>query len=369
MKKALPFVLLLAVVLAAAAFFLTQRNKTAEVLNLYGWAEYFPEAVLEGFTKKTGIKINYEIFSTNEEMIEKLKAGGKYDVVQPSEYVVASMVGDKMLAPLDMAHLPNFKNVAREFRAPSFDPKNIHTVPYLSGSIGILVDTEKVREPIRSFADVFSGKYAGRIVCLDDSRELMGCVLSSQGRSINEVSKKSLAEVKAVLAGWLPQVAVFDSDSPKDAFREGKADIGVVWSGEAAILCRESRKYVYVLPKAGAHRYVDSMAIPVGAPHKDAAHAFINYILRPDVSKLISDKFPYTNPNAEARKFLTAAQLNNPASFPAPSKMDSFTDIGNLQSEIDDVWKAVKPAGRDKAEADEKAEDKADDKKPAGTAS
>ena len=330
---------------AAAALLAGGCEKKSAELNLYGWDEYIPKSVLDGYTKKTGIKVNYEIFSTNEEMIAKLKEKPKhYDLVQPSEFVIEDMRKAKLLLALDKKLIPNLKNIAPEFRDPAFDKGNVFTVPYLAGSVGILIDTEKVREPIRSFADVFSGKYAGRIVVLDDSRELLACWLSSQGKSINQVDAKTIAAAKPVLAEWMKQVAVFDSDSPKDAFKDGKADIGIVWAGEAATMCAESRKYDYVLPKSGAHRFVDSLAIPHDAPHKDAAYAFINYVLRPDVSAAISDEFPYTNPNAEARKFLRASQLNNPASFPGPAKLDSFVSVGGLQAAIDEMWEAVKPA-------------------------
>jgi spermidine/putrescine transport system substrate-binding protein len=113
-------------------------------------------------------------------------------------------------------------------------------------------------------------------------------------------------------------------------------DIGIVWSGEAAILHQENPAFKYVLPTSGAHRFIDSLAIPSNAQNPEAAHLFINYILRPEVSKLISDEFPYTNPNAEARKLLTDEQRNNPASFPPnEAKLGIFRDIGEASQKID----------------------------------
>ena len=121
-----------------------------------------------------------------------------------------------------------------------------------------------------------------------------------------------------MLAKWLPLVKVYDSDSPKTALLNGDVDLGVVWSGEAAILIKEKPgKFAYMLPKEGAHMFIDNLAIPKGAKNVEAAHKFINYILRPDVSKQISEEFPYTNPNLEARKLLTRRGARQPGELSA----------------------------------------------------
>ena len=118
-----------------------------------------------------------------------------------------------------------------------------------------------------------------------------------------------------------------------------------MWSGEAALLWNEDKKFKYVLPAEGAHRFIDILAIPANAPNKDAAHAFINYILRPDVSQIVSRDFPYTNPNAEARKLLTPEERANPASYPAGSpKLETFRDIGRAAADIDALLTDIKSA-------------------------
>ena len=117
-----------------------------------------------------------------------------------------------------------------------------------------------------------------------------------------------------------------------------------MWSGEAAILWKENKKFKYVLAADGAHQFIDVLAIPVAAKHPEAAHKFINYILRPEVSKLISDEFPYTNPNVEARKLLSPEQLANPASYPTEGKLETFHDIGKLAADIDRLMTDLKSA-------------------------
>jgi spermidine/putrescine transport system substrate-binding protein len=139
-------------------------------------------------------------------------------------------------------------------------------------------------------------------------------------------------------------VKVYDSDSPKTALLGGDVDIGIVWSGEAALLINEQPgKFAYHLPKEGAHMFIDNLAIPKGARHVDAAHAFIDYVLRPDVSVKISKEFPYTNPNVEARKRLTPAERANPASYPPGNpKLVTFRDIGPLAADVDKLFTDMK---------------------------
>jgi spermidine/putrescine transport system substrate-binding protein len=347
--------------LAVAASLLGGCAKKSTELNLFGWAEYIPQDVIDGFTKQTGIKVTYETYDDLAVMSEKIgQAGSKYDFIQPSEYVIEELVAANLLAPIDKSKIPNLKNIGTEFLGLPFDKSNTYTLPYMSGSVGIIVDREKIKDPIQSFADVFSGKYAGRIVVLDDSREILAALLTANGKGLNDVTPANIQASKAQLAEWMKQVAVFDSDSPKDAFHDGKVDIGIVWSGEAAILCGEDRKYQYILPRTGVHRFVDNMAIPANAPHKDAAHEFINYCLRPDVSVLISNAFPYTNPNVEARKLLKPDQLNNQASYPPNAKLITFTSIGKVQEQVDALWEAVKPEQKEEEKPGEKVAEKAD---------
>jgi len=311
---------------------------SAAEVNLFAWSEYVPQAVLDKFTEETGIKVNYETYASNEEMLSKLLGGAEYDLIQPSEYVIEVMVRRGMLAPIDFKAVPNFKNIDKAYLNLPHDPEQKFSVPYMVGSVGIVVNTEKVKDPIKGYADVFSGKYAGRIVALDDNRELLTWAFYTVGQDLNTINKDTLAKARPVLAKWLPQIKIFDSDSPKTALLNGEVDIGIVWSGEAAILFNEDSKFQYVLPAEGAHLFIDSLAIPKDAPHKKEAHAFLDFILRPEISVLVSADFPYTNPNVAARAQLTEEQRANPASYPSEEdakRLKTFRDIGKAATEVD----------------------------------
>lgn len=311
--------------------------KAGGELNLFAWSEYIPQEVLDGFTKETGIKVNYETYASNEEMMSKLLAGGaRYDLIQPSEYAVEALIKQNKLLPLDHARIPNLKHIAPEFRNQAHDPELKYTVPYMGTTVGIVVNTERVKEPVRGYKDVFQPAYSKRIVVVNDARELVAWALTAQGLNANDVTPENLAKIKPMLAEWIKLVKVFDSDSPKTALLNGDVDLGIIWSGEAAILHQtDKEKFKFVLPAEGTHRAIDSLAIPEGAKNKIGAEMFMDYILRPEVSKLISDKFPYTNPNMEARKLLTPEQLANPASYPPLTEMETFHDIGKAAADVD----------------------------------
>ncbi len=306
-------------------------------LNLFCWSEYVPESVIKGFEKETGVKVNIENYASNEEMLSKLLSGAsKYDLIQPSEYTVEALIKAGKLAELNLANIPNTRNLDPGFTKLAHDPAGKYSVPWMAGSVGIVVNTAKVKEPVESYQDVFSGKYKGHIVVLKDARELVTWALATLGIGANEITPANLEKAKPILKRWLPQVKVFDSDSPKTALLNGDVDVGIVWSGEAAILWNEDHRFTYTLPKEGAHRFIDNLCIPTNALNKADAERFIDYVLRPEVSVTISADFPYTNPNAEARKLLTPAQLANPASYPpGDPRLATFRDIGKLASEID----------------------------------
>lgn len=315
-------------------------------LSVFCWSEYIPQSVIDQFTKETGIDVSVENYASNEEMLAKLLAGGgNYDIIQPSEYVIAALVKNGLLLPIDQAKIPNLANIAPEFLNLPFDPGNKFTVPFMAGTVGIVVNTDVIKDEITSFSDVFQEKHKGQIVVLDDAREIVTWALLSQGLPVNEITDENLEKVKPILANWLPLVKVYDSDSPKTALLNGDVNIGVVWGGEGAILLNEDKKFKWVIPAEGTHLFIDSLAIPKTAKHPSNAQVFMNFILRPDVSKQISDAFPYTNPNLEARKLLTAEQLANPASFPSAEelkKMQTFDDIGEQASKIDELVTSMK---------------------------
>lgn len=337
----------LGMALAASAGSCTPSTDSATQLNLFAWSEYVPQSVIDGFSAETGITVNYETYASNEEMLAKLLSGAqRYDLIQPSEYIVEALAAEQRLLPIDWSRVPNATHIGAQFTHLPHDPQQQYTVPWMIGTVGIVVNTATVTDHISGYRDVFQPKYRGRIVVVNDPREIVSWALATVGKGPNDVTPESLDAVTPILRQWLPLVKVYDSDSPKTALLNGNVDLGVVWSGEAALLYNEDPKFAYVLPAEGAHQFVDSLAIPATARNPAAALAFMNYILRPEVSRLISAAFPYTNPNLAARQLLSATELANPASYPPGNpKLATFRDIGASAVRIDKLVTELKAGG------------------------
>jgi spermidine/putrescine transport system substrate-binding protein len=316
LRHSFPFAQFVGQILCLAA--ILGASAHAEPLHILCWSEYIPPTVVQGFEKFAGARVQLETYDSNEQMLGKLRArAGYYDLVQPSGFYVEILARGGELEPLDFARIPNAGNLDPEYRHLPFDPEAKYSVPWMAGTVGIVVNTVRVAEPITTWAEVFSGRHAGRIVAVDDAREMVAWALASLDLPVTDVSDAALARVEPLLREWLPQIAVFDSNSPHEALLDGRAEIGIVWSGEAALLWQKDRiKFRYLIPPKGAHRFVDNLAIPKAAPHRPLAERFIDYCLRPEVSLEISRAYPYTNPNAAARRLLTPDESENPASYP-----------------------------------------------------
>jgi len=328
-----------------AALSLPAHAAKKETLNIYCWSEYIPQSVIDAFSKQTKVKVTVENYASNEEMMAKLQAGSvKYDLIQPSEYIIEELIQNGKLEELNLANIPNTKNLDSKFTKMRHDPEGKYTVAWMSGTVGIVINRSKIKDPIKSYSDVFQDKYRKRIVVLDDNRELVSWALASQGIGINDITPENLEKAKAVLAKWLPLVKQFDSDSPKTALLNGDVDLGIVWSGEGAKILEETKKskkrkldFEYVLPADGAHMFIDNLAIPKGAKNKENAEKFMNFVLEPKVSVEVWEEFPYTMVNAEGMKLLKPDQLANTASFPpGESKLETFKKIpGEMAVAID----------------------------------
>ena len=246
--------------LCAGALLLAGCGKKDDTLRLFVWSEYVPQSVIDKFTEETGIKVAVENYASNEEMLAKLLAGGgSYDLIQPSDYAVQGLVNDGELQELDHEKIPNLKNLAPEFRNMPFDPGNKYSVPWMAGFVGIVYNAEVVPGPVVGYRDVFTPEHAGRIVVLDDAREIVSWGLVTEGLPINDVSSANLAKIRPLLTDWLSKVKVYDSDSPRTPMLSGDTDIGVVWSGEGALLFEENPKFQWVMPE-GVHMFVDNLA-------------------------------------------------------------------------------------------------------------
>lgn len=315
-------------------------------LNVFNWSEYLPDTVIQKFEQKYGVKVNYSTYSSNEEMLAKLSAGGGiFDLSVASDYVIQPMVQQGLIEPIDLNNIPNFKNLSPDFINKEYDPGNKYTVPYMGNTQSLGINPDKVKVEINSYADLWKPELKGQIVLLDDQRFVLGMVLKSLGYSGNDTDPAHLEEAKQQMLKLMPNIKAFDSDSPKTLMINGEVSVALSWGPEIALAQREKPQVKTILPKEGLLIAFDNFVIPKGAKHKKTAEAFINFLLEPEISAEISQSFPYINPNNEARKLIDKATLENIAIYPPAEELkrvEGIKDIGDAVTLYDRVWSEVK---------------------------
>src|SRR5574340_585113 len=322
---------------------------TSTELNLYAWSEYVPQQLLDDFTEQHGIKVNYDTYSSNEEMLAKLQAGASgYDVVIPSDYMVVVMLKLGLLDPLDLALIPNLKNVDPQYLNQYYDSGNKYTVPYMWGTTAMAYNKANVPFEPTKWADLWDPAFENKLVLLDDSREVPGMALQVLGYDKNSTNPDELEKAKEKLIELKPNILVFNSDDPETPLITGEAWAGLVYNGNAALGYAEDPNIAYICPTEGCGLWFDNLAMPKGAPHPDATMAFLNHVLEPAESVLITAEFPYSNPNAAALDYLKTsdaeayaaymgyAATNPPADF--LSKATPLHDVGDATTLYDQLW-------------------------------
>ena len=326
---------------------------TSTELNVFVWTEYFPQDMLDCFELVYDIKLNRDEYSSNEEMYAKLSAGGTaYDLAQPTDYIVPLMIRQGLLQELDHSKMPNMKNFDENWMNQEFDPGNKYSVPYLAGTDAIVVNTDTVENVPTKWADLWKPEYAGRMIFLDDSRTVIGLTLLTLGYDPNTTDPAQLEEAKAKLAELVPNIKVFDSDSPKTALIAGDVDLGMTWTFEALAAQQENPAIQYIYPEEGAIIWQDNWVMLKDAAHADAAYAWLNYTMQGDVFWLTLIDYTYTNPNKAALEFAKANHADvykNYADSPItnpPAEViangHGIQDVGDATPLYDDIWVEVK---------------------------
>lgn len=312
-------------------------------LNLYIWTEYMPQSVFDEFEKETGIHVNVSTYSTNEDMLAKVKASnaGIYDIVVPSDYMVKMMIDQGLLQKLDKSKITNVSNIDSSYLNQYFDKGNQYSMPYLGGVAALCVNKSVVKENITSYKQIMDPKYKNSIVALNDFRAVIGMTAKSLGYSLNTTKPDELANVKSQLSKLKPNIKNLDSDSPKTSMLNGETSIGYMWSAEIALCMKESSNFDVVFPKEGCYVFLDNMCVLKGAKNYDNANAFINFVLKGETGKMILDEYPYLSPNKAAVALMPDSYKNNKASnVPADviKNGEYVKDIGADVSKYDSLW-------------------------------
>jgi putrescine transport system substrate-binding protein len=330
--------LLLAFLLLAAPAWAQDK-----VLNVYNWTDYIDPAALEKFTVETGIQVRYDVFDSLETLEGKLLAGHSgYDIVVPSnEPTFSRLIHAGALAEIDRNLVPNWKNLDPVLmrRVAASDPGNAHGAIYLWGTMGLGVNPEKIKAvapdaPMDSWDLLFRPENAKRIAAcgitmMDSAIDVIPSVLQFLGRDPDSNAPDDLAAVARALLAIRPYIRAFESGGALEALATGQICLAFDYSGDvtqASVRAVEAKQGVivrYVAPKEGVEVGFDVLAIPADAPHKDAALAFIDFVLRPEVMAGITNVTHYPNAVPASRGMVT-----DPSVFPSDAEMSRYFTIG-----------------------------------------
>ena len=317
----------------------------SKTLYIFNWTYYTPDSVIQKFEQEYGVKVVYDTFASNEEMFAKLKAGGaNYDITFPSGDYVSIMIKEKMLQKIDHAALKNYGNIAPEVLEKSdFDPGNQYSIPYYMGAAGVAVNKTKVAGYDKSWS-IFSRKdLSGKMIMLDDMREVLGDALKYLGYSVNTVNDEEIAKAKDIVNNeWKPNLLKFDAEAFAKNFAAGEVWVAQGYAESIYAELDQSRwgEVDFFIPKEGGPSYIDSMVILKNSKNKDMAMKFIDFIHRPEIYAEFCDAFGFpATANAPARALKTGPLYYSAESLePCELKKDVGADLEKYNA----AWQEIK---------------------------
>jgi len=312
------------------------------VLNIYNWSTYIAPEIIPMFEEQYDVRINYDIFADNEELLAKIQPGNPgYDLIVPTDYMVEIMIEQGLLMELDKSQIPNFENLDPQFVDPPYDPGNQHCIAYQWGTQGLGYNIEAVGHEIDSWEVMFNHEYAGRISWLTDARSVIGTALIYLGYDPNTTNPDEINEALQLLLDTKPDVVAFAPDTGQILLDSGEVDIAFEYSGDIFQIMEENENVRYVIPREGSIIWTDNMCIPVGAPHPELAHQFINFILDPEIGAMLSNYTAYGTPNAASLPMIDEAYRNDPAIYPPDDvreRLYFIESVGEADRLYNDAW-------------------------------
>jgi spermidine/putrescine transport system substrate-binding protein len=317
-------------------------------LSVYNWSTYVAEDTIANFEEACGVSVVYDVYESNEAMLARISQGNPgYDILVPTDYIVALMIAEGMLEPLNYANIPNLANVSENLLNPPYDPGNVYSIPYQWGTIGIGYDVEAVGFEITSWRQMF--EYDGPVSWLEDVRPMFGVALSILGHDPNTADPDLIDEAKDYLIANGGNVVYINQDDGQEILLRGEAHIVVEYSGDLFQIMDECDcdRYAYVIPEEGANFWVDNLVIPTGASNPELAHVFLDYLMDPQVAADIANYTAYGSPNRAAIQagLIDAELLDDPGIYPSAeteARLFRVVQDAELEQLYNDAWDEVK---------------------------
>lgn len=321
------------------------ESAKSKKLYIFNWTYYTPDSVIEKFEKEYGVDVVYDSFASNEEMFAKLKAGGStYDICFPSGDYVSIMIAENMLQKIDKSALKNLGNIDPQVLAKSdFDPGNEYSIPYYMGAAGVAVNKSKVSDYEKSWSIFSRTDLAGKMIMLDDMREVMGDALKHLGYSVNTVDQGQIdAAKKLINETWKPNLLKFDAEAFAKNFASGEVWVAQGYAESIYAELEEARwgEVDFFIPEEGGPSYIDSMVILKDSKNKDMALKFIDFIHRPEIYAEFCDAFGFpATANVPARALKKGSTWYQAESLePCELKKDVGADLEKYNA----AWQEIK---------------------------
>jgi len=297
-----------------------------DTLNLATWPGYHDPADLEAFTALTKVAVNMQVFGSTEEMEAKIRAGNSgIDVVVPSNYAIEGWVKDGLIESIDYAKLPGFVRADwnDRFMDQSFDPGNLYSIPKNWGTTGIAYRSSKIGEDIttwKQFFELAGTKYEGKAVIVDHQISSIGSAAVALGYSLNADSPTELAAIEKMLTDLKPKLYAITSDV-QPPLRNLDSWMSIAWTGDGLQVGRDNPDGRYVVAADGGELWIDSFTVAADSPHRDAAYAFLDFILSPEIAAKETEYCLYPHANDKATALLPAEIRENQVIYPTPDRL------------------------------------------------
>ena len=289
------------------------------IVRFLNWAEYISPAVLERFQDETGIRVEYLTFDNQEELLGRVRSDpARYDVIVADDTVISALAELGLLQEIDLARVPNLRHIDPRYLSRPADPDARYSAPYHWGTTLLGYRRDRIKVPPDSWSVLWDKKYRGRIMMLSDVQEVVGVTALCLGLPIDTTDSDQLEAIRRHIVAQVPLVSKYaDTITIRDAMVSGECWLATIYSGDAAVAAKREPMVGYVVPKEGAPIWIDCLCIPRDAKHRDAANAFINYLLDPDVAAENASYLNYATPNMEAMEKLSPEFKADRAIFPS----------------------------------------------------
>lgn len=331
-------ILIVSAILLYTVNVLERSSATADggTISVYNWGEYIDPELIDQFEEETNISVVYETFDSNESMMTKIEQGGTtYDVAMPSEYAIEKMKENDLLQPIDHELIPNLQNIDPYFLDLPFDPGNEYSVPYFWGTVGIAFNPTLLEgQTFESWNDLWDPTLQQEVILVDSAREVIGMGLNSLGYSLNSTDLDELREATDKLKTMGPNVKAIIGDEIVEMMRREEAAVAVTWSGQAADMMWINEDIDYSVPEEGSNLWFDNMIIPSTADNVEGAHAFINFMLDPEVAAQNADYVGYSTPNEQAIALMDPEVTGDERFYPPEELRERLEVYENLGLEM-----------------------------------